>query len=78
MGCRASHASFLFLRTDGEKGAVQNPFLRYAQEAGWTYLSIGQAPARDTSPVLDSVLVRQLQCLNPGDSGTSNFTEQSS
>ena len=53
----------------GEKGAVQNPFVRYAQEAGWTYLSPEQAldlRRGITSPVLDSVLVRQLQRLNPG------------
>jgi type I restriction enzyme R subunit len=23
----------------GEKSSVQNPFLRYAQDAGWIYLS---------------------------------------
>ena len=53
----------------GEKGAVQNPFLRYAEEAGWTYLSPEQAldlRRGITSPVLDSVLVRQLQRFNPG------------
>jgi type I restriction enzyme R subunit len=52
-----------------EKSAVQNPFVRYAVEAGWTYLSPDEAmrlrpgPA---SPVLLSVLVQQLQKLNPG------------
>jgi type I restriction enzyme, R subunit len=53
----------------GEKSAVQNPFLRYAEEAGWSYLSPEQAldlRRGITSPVLDSVLVRQLQRLNPG------------
>ncbi len=53
----------------GEKAAVQNPFLRYAQEAGWTYLTPDQALdlRRDlTSPILDTVLVDQLQKLNPG------------
>lgn len=52
-----------------ERGSVQNPFLRYAQEAGWTYLTPDRAldPRRGlTSPVLDSVLVDQLQRLNPG------------
>jgi hypothetical protein len=24
----------------GERAAVQNPFLRYAEEAGWTVLSL--------------------------------------
>jgi type I restriction enzyme, R subunit len=53
----------------GEKGAVQNAFRRYAQEAGWTYLPPEQAldlRRGITSPVLDSVLVQQLQRLNPG------------
>ena len=53
----------------GERGAVQNPFLRYAREAGWTYLT--PEAALDlrrgiTSPVLDTVLIDQLQKLNPG------------
>ena len=53
----------------GERAAVQNPFLRYAQEAGWTYLSVDEAldlRRGHTSPVLDTVLVDQLQRLNPG------------
>ena len=54
----------------GETAAVQNPFVRYAREAGWVYLSPDQARAfrrgEDTSPVLDEVLVDQLQKLNPG------------
>ena len=52
-----------------ERGSVQNPFIRYAEEAGWTYLTPEQAVALRrglTSPVLDSVLVDQLQRLNPG------------
>ncbi|MEZ6131160.1 MAG: HsdR family type I site-specific deoxyribonuclease [Planctomycetaceae bacterium] len=53
----------------GERGAVQNPFLRYAKEQGWTYLTPDEALAKRrslTSPVLDSVLIDQLQALNPG------------
>ncbi len=53
----------------GERAAVQNPFLRYAQEAGWTYLTPEQAldlRRGITSPVLDTVLIDQLQRLNPG------------
>ncbi|MBW1946873.1 MAG: type I restriction endonuclease subunit R [Deltaproteobacteria bacterium] len=53
----------------GERGAVQNPFLRYAEEAGWTYLTPEQAldlRRGSTSPVLDTVLLEQLQKLNPG------------
>jgi type I restriction enzyme R subunit len=53
-----------------EQGAVQNPFVKYAQDAGWVYLSPDQARelrrGEDTSPVLDAVLVDQLQKLNPG------------
>jgi type I restriction enzyme R subunit len=54
----------------GEMAAVQNPFVKYAQEAGWVYLSPDEARAfrrgEDTSPVLDEVLVDQLQKLNSG------------
>ena len=51
-----------------ERGAVQNPFVRYAVEAGWTSISpddaLGLRPG-PTSPILLPVLVRQLQRLNP-------------
>jgi type I restriction enzyme R subunit len=54
----------------GEMAAVQNPFVRYARQAGWTYLSPDDARqfrrGDDTSPVLDEVLIDQLQRLNPG------------
>lgn len=53
----------------GERSAVQNPFLKYAKAAGWTYLTPEEALAKRrglTSPVLDSVLIDQLQALNPG------------
>ncbi len=52
-----------------EKAAVQNPFIRYAVEAGWTYLSPDDAlrlRPGTTSPILLPVLVQQLQRLNPG------------
>ncbi len=52
-----------------ERGAVQNPFLRYAEEAGWSYLTPEEAlnlRRGITSPVLDAVLIDQLQRLNPG------------
>jgi type I restriction enzyme R subunit len=52
-----------------EATAVQNPFVRYAVEAGWTYLSPDQAlnlRRGVTSPILDTVLIEQLQKLNPG------------
>lgn len=54
----------------GEQAGVQNPFIRYATEAGWTYLSVDDALSKRnggiTSPVLDALLVNQLQKLNPG------------
>src|ERR1035441_7292402 len=53
-----------------EPGAVQRPFVRYAVEAGWQYLSPGEAlnlrQGGVTSPVLDTVLLGQLAKLNPG------------
>jgi type I restriction enzyme R subunit len=53
----------------GEQAAVQNPFLRYATEAGWILLASDEALELRrglTSPVLDTVLIDQLQKLNPG------------
>ena len=52
----------------GESGAVQRPFIKYAVEAGWEYLPPEQAQNLRrglTSPLLDSVLIDQLQRLNP-------------
>lgn len=52
-----------------ERSGVQNPFLRYAEEAGWQYLEPEDALDMRRgvrSPVLDSVFVDQLQRLNPG------------
>jgi type I restriction enzyme R subunit len=50
--------------------AVQNPFVKYAVEAGWTYLLPQEAldlrAGGITSPVLDAVLVDRLQALNGG------------
>ncbi len=54
----------------GESGAVQRPFVRYAVEAGWKYLSSDDAlhlrAGGVTSPVLDAALMGQLAKLNPG------------
>ena len=53
----------------GERAAVQNPFLRYAEEAGWAVLSREEAldlRRGITSPVLDAVMIEQIQRLNPG------------
>ncbi len=51
-----------------ERITVQNPFVRYAQDAGWTYLPREEALRLrhgDTGLVLDEVLTGQLQRLNP-------------
>jgi type I restriction enzyme R subunit len=54
----------------GERAGVQKPFVHYATEAGWAYLSPDDAlrlrSGGVASPVLDAVLVEQLQRLNPG------------
>jgi len=53
----------------GERAAVQNPFLRYAEEAGWTYLTPDEALLLRrgvTSPILDSVFIEQLPRLSLG------------
>ncbi len=52
-----------------ERRTVQDPFLRYAEEAGWTYLPPDEAlrlRGGEESPVLRAVLVDRLQRLNPG------------
>lgn len=51
-----------------ERITVQNPFVRYAQDAGWTYLPRDEALRLrhgDTGLVLDEVLTGQPQRLNP-------------
>jgi len=57
------------LRLGGERHTVQEPLIRYAQEAGWTYLPPQEAlrlRGGEDSPILKMVLVKQLQRLNPG------------
>ncbi len=52
-----------------ERGAVQNPLIRYAVEAGWEYLPRDEAlrlRRGEEGVVLHEVLVKQLQRLNPG------------
>ncbi len=52
-----------------EAGGVQNPLVRYAVEAGWTYLAREDAlrlRRGATGRFLHDVLVEQLQKLNPG------------
>ncbi len=53
----------------GEKSAVQNPLLRYAEEAGWKRISPEETlrlRGGKTGIFLHDVLVSQLQKLNPG------------
>ncbi|GAB4481012.1 MAG: HsdR family type I site-specific deoxyribonuclease [Anaerolineales bacterium] len=52
-----------------ERYTVQNPLIRYAVEAGWSYLPPEEAlrlRGGEDSPVLRAVLVAQIQRLNPG------------
>ena len=53
----------------GEKGAVQKPLVRYATDAGWTYLSPEEAlrlRRGESGILLHEAFVGQLQKLNPG------------
>ncbi len=52
-----------------ERAAVQNPLIRYAQEAGWTYLAPEDALAQrggDSGLLLHETFIAQAQKLNPG------------
>lgn len=52
-----------------ERKAVQEPFIRYAVEAGWEYLPPKEARrlrGGEESPLLRTVFIEQLQRLNPG------------
>lgn len=52
-----------------ERRVVQNPLIRYAKEAGWTYLPPEDAlrlRCGPDQPFLQEVLITQLQRLNPG------------
>jgi type I restriction enzyme R subunit len=52
-----------------ERRVVQNPLIRYAEEAGWTYLPPDEALRLrhgPEQPFLQDVLIAQLQRLNPG------------
>lgn len=57
------------MRLGGERGSVQNPLVRYATEAGWTYLSPDDAlrlRRGETSPILWDTFIEKAQALNPG------------
>ena len=52
-----------------ERRVVQNPLIRYAEEAGWTYLPPDEALRLrhgPEQPFLWDVLIAQLKRLNPG------------
>ncbi|MCL6613539.1 MAG: HsdR family type I site-specific deoxyribonuclease, partial [Firmicutes bacterium] len=54
---------------DNERTTVQDPLIRYAVEAGWTYLPPEEAlrlRRGDAGIVLHEILAAQLQRLNPG------------
>jgi type I restriction enzyme R subunit len=47
-----------------ERSSVQNPFMRYAEEAGWTYLSPDEAlrlRGGEDNPVMPGVLMNYPQ-----------------
>ncbi len=51
-----------------ERGSVQNPFIRYAAETGWTPVSAEEALALrggESGIVFHDILTNQLQALNP-------------
>jgi type I restriction enzyme, R subunit len=56
------------MTTGSESGAVQYPFIRYAEEAGWTVVSREEAlllRGDESGVAFTDVLVDQLQALNP-------------
>lgn len=56
------------MRIGGERSAVQNPLIRYAREAGWTYLSPDDAMrlrGGEERMLLGDVFSHQAQALNP-------------
>jgi type I restriction enzyme R subunit len=57
------------MKAGSEQGAVQNPFVRYAAEVGWTKLTRERAlelRGDESGIVFTNVLVGELQALNPG------------
>ena len=56
------------MKLGGERAAVQNPFIRYAVEAGWTYLSPEEALRLRGGPqhvLLRPIFVEMVERLNP-------------
>jgi len=57
------------MKLSSEQAVVQSPLLRYATEAGWTYLPPEEARRLrrgEDSPLLWEVFIPQVQALNPG------------
>jgi len=56
-------------KLSSERYTVQNPLVRYAEEAGWSYLPPAEAlrlRRGESSPILWDIFVEQAQRLNPG------------
>ena len=56
------------MTTGSERGSVQYPFIRYAEEVGWTVVSREEAlrlRGDESGIVFTDVLVDQLEALNP-------------
>jgi type I restriction enzyme R subunit len=57
------------VRLSSERGVVQNPLIRYATEAGWSYLSPDDAlrlRQGENRPLLCETFLQRVQALNPG------------
>ena len=66
------------MTTGSERGSVQNPFVRYTSEVGWTYLTREQSlllRGDESGIVFRDVLMEQLQVLNPGIVNPDRATE---
>jgi type I restriction enzyme R subunit len=56
-------------RLSSERGVVQEPLVRYATEAGWTYIDPDEAlrlRRGEGSPILWDIFIQRVQALNPG------------
>jgi type I restriction enzyme, R subunit len=56
-------------KLSSERYTVQNPLVRYAEEAGWSYLTPAEAlrlRRGESSPILWDIFIEQAQRLNPG------------
>jgi type I restriction enzyme R subunit len=56
-------------RLSSERAVVQRPLVRYATEAGWTYIDPEEALRLrhgESSPLLLDIFIQRVQSLNPG------------